>query len=97
MSRLVGPIVNVLTPKGNVKTLKPVSSFNQNPWNYNSPKIFNFARINGHKCRNRNSSLDLIKLWNILGFKEHNQRKIKTFKKNDQKLSMESQKSSLEI
>ena len=84
MSLLDGLIVNVLTSKGNVKTLNPVSSLIQNPWNYNSPKFFNFARINGHKCRNRNLSLDLTKLWNILGFKEHNQRKVKTFKKNDQ-------------
>ena len=83
MSRLDGPIVNVLTSKGNVKTLNPVSSLIQNPWNYNSPKFFDFWRINGNKCRNRNSSLDLVKLWNILSFKEHNQRRVKKFKKDD--------------
>ena len=84
MSLLNGPIVNVLTSKGNVKTLNQVSSLIKNPWNYNSPKIFNFSRINDHKCRNINLSLDLTKLWNTLGFKENNQREVKTFKKNDQ-------------
>ena len=73
-----------MASKGNVKTLNPMSSLIQNPWNYNSPKFVNFAKINGHKCRNRKSSLDLVKLLNILGFKEHNQRRVKTFKKNDQ-------------
>ena len=65
-------------------TLNPVSSLIQNPRNYNSPKSFNFSRINGHKCRNRNSSLDLTKLRNTLSFKENNQREVNTFKKNDQ-------------
>ena len=65
-------------------TLNPVSSLIQNPLNYNSPKSSSFARINGHKCRNRNSSLDLTKLWNTFSFKENNQREVNTFKKNDQ-------------
>ena len=65
-------------------TLNPVSSLIQNPLNYNSPKSFSLARINGHKCRNRNSSLDLTKLWNTFSFKKNNQREVNTIKKNDQ-------------
>ena len=65
-------------------TLNLVSSLIQNPLNYNSPKSSSFARINGHKCRNRNSFLDLTKLWNIYSFKENNQREVNAFKKNDQ-------------
>ena len=65
-------------------TLNPVSSLIQNPLNYHSPKSSSFARINGHKCRNINSSLDLTKLGNTLSFKENNQREVNTFKKNDQ-------------
>ena len=61
-----------------------MSSFIQGPWNYNSPQFFSiFARINDNKGRNRNPSLDPINLWNILSFKEHNQRRIKKFKEND--------------
>ena len=60
-----------------------MSSFIEDPWNYNSPKFFSiFARINDNKDRNRNPSFDLINLWNILNVKEHNQREIKAFKKN---------------
>ena len=65
-------------------TLNPVSSLIQNPLNNNSPKSSSFARINGHKCRNRNSSLDLTKMWNTFSFKENNQREVNTLKKNDQ-------------
>ena len=65
-------------------TLNSVSTLIINPLNYNSPKSFSFARINGHKCRNRNSSLDLTKLWDTFSFKENNRGEVNTFKKNDQ-------------
>ena len=75
--------MNILSLKDNVLTLNLVSSLSLNPSNYKSPKFVKLERINGHKCRNINSSLDLVKLWNILSFKEHNQKRVKTFKKND--------------
>ena len=65
-------------------TLNPESSLIQNQLNYNSPKSSSFARINGHKCRNINSSLDLTKLWNTFSFKENIHREVNIFKKNDQ-------------